>query len=128
MSGTCCDTIVKENGKPICCLLRLYDGYPEGHGVELAEYLANIKLSNGIPIGVAIHEFANGMGCLAAQIITHFKTKPGNFYMCCLDNPSDYVYVVYEKRGKIHLRVTISGKKYYDGLPSKFRAFVEEKK
>lgn len=52
-------------------MYRQYDGYPSGHGQELADYLKTFRITNGIsgdPINTA-----NGMACLAAQIVAHFK-------------------------------------------------------
>jgi hypothetical protein len=42
-------------------------------------------------------EFANGMGCLAAQLIAHFKKSVGGFYIHSVENGGgvDYEYHVY---------------------------------
>ena len=49
-------------------------------------------------------KIANGYGCLAAQIVAHFKTIPGNIYLyeCNDDQDSwqDYTYTVYPKDGE----------------------------
>jgi hypothetical protein len=69
--------------KPILCMYRQFDGYPEGHGQELAAFLLPFEMVNGIPVGkeVAIGKVANGMGCLAAQLVKHFKIGVGGFYL-----------------------------------------------
>jgi len=57
-----------------------YDGYPEGYGQELADFLSEITLVNGI--GGQKFKIANGPGCLAAQIVSHFKGNGvGSFYI-----------------------------------------------
>lgn len=66
--------------KPIVCMYRQFDGYPTGHGSELADFLYDGKLVNGIPFGSKGKLF-NGMDCLAAQMVAHFKKEPGNFYL-----------------------------------------------
>lgn len=66
--------------KPIICLYRQYDGYPVGHGAELADFLSSIYVVNGLGLQNE-KKVANGMGCLAAQLIANFKTEAGNFYL-----------------------------------------------
>lgn len=64
----------------IVTMYRQYDGYPDGHGLQLAEFLAGGKMVNGISCNENELVF-NGMGCLAAQAIVHFKEGPGGFYL-----------------------------------------------
>lgn len=87
-------TIVKdEDGKKLLTLYRQMDGYPTGHGQELADFLKPIKLVNGI--GNEKEPIANGMGCLAAQIVAHFKEFPGGFYIVRgTGHDEDYTYTV----------------------------------
>jgi hypothetical protein len=59
-------------------MYRQYDGYPEGHGSELADFLNGGKVVNGI--GGDKNVF-NGAGCLAAQMIAHFKDGAGGIYI-----------------------------------------------
>lgn len=85
--------------RPIINLYRQYDGYPSGHGTELAEFLTQFAaITNGIAVGET-RKTANGMGCLAAQIVAHFKDGPGQFYLHSVDQTEcgqDYEYHVYE--------------------------------
>jgi len=67
--------------KPIICLYRQYDGYPTGHGAELADYLNGMYVVNGLGVQDQDKKIANGMGCLAAQLVAHFKTEAGQFYL-----------------------------------------------
>jgi hypothetical protein len=82
-------------------MYRQFDGYPEGHGLDLAEFLKNIKIVNGL--GRNTTNQANGSGCLAAQMVKHFKEDVGNIYLHPHDNESgweDYIYTVYPKTGE----------------------------
>lgn len=65
---------------PIVCMYRQYDGYMAGHGLELAEFLSSMKVVNGLGMKEEA-KVANGMGCLAAQMVDHFKKEPGQFYL-----------------------------------------------
>jgi hypothetical protein len=69
----------KKKKSEIVTMYRQYDGYPEGHGQELAEFLAGGELVNGIGLGDKV--VFNGMGCLAAQVVAHFKDGAGGFYL-----------------------------------------------
>lgn len=72
------ESVIKKN--KIVTMYRQYDGYPEGHGLQLAEFLAGGKMVNGISMNENGLIF-NGMGCLAAQAVAHFKNGPGGFYL-----------------------------------------------
>lgn len=97
--GTRCLTFVyDEDGSALINMYRQYDGYPSGHGMELAEFLAGKTLVNGIPSGVDESTLANGMGCLAAWMIAKFKTTAGGIYIYSVDSTDcwqDYEYHVY---------------------------------
>ena len=84
-------------------MYRHMDGYPEGHGLDLAEFLKDIKIVNGIPLDKELGNHANGSGCLAAQIVKYFKEDIGYIYLHPHDNESgweDYIYTVYPKEGE----------------------------
>jgi len=70
----------KVKNDKIVTMYRQYDGYPTGHGLQLAEFLNQGKLVNGIGSAEKGLVF-NGMGCLAAQVVAHFKEGPGNIYL-----------------------------------------------
>jgi len=95
--GTRSLTFVYDGDKPIINMYRQYDGYPEGHGFELAEFLMSGEMVNGYSDNNA-KQF-NGMGCLAAQMIVHFKKSVGGFYIHAVTDTEcwqDYEYHVYE--------------------------------
>ena len=72
-----------------------YDGYPEGHPLELAKFLKDFKIVNGVPFGDD-SRMANGLGCLAAQYIAAFKMKAGDLYVENPDTEHDWIeYITY---------------------------------
>lgn len=85
---------------PLVCMYRQYDGYPSGHGKELAEFLTPFSVGNGISGSPKFGEYANGMSCLAAQMVAHFKTEVGGIYLhqpkLDQDCWQDYEYHVYD--------------------------------
>ena len=102
--GTRALTFVYDaDSQPFLNLYRQYDGYIEGgHGSELAEFLAGKKLVNGY--GKESNDLANGMGCLAASLVAHFKETVGGFYIHSVTETQcgqDYEYHVYEDRVKV---------------------------
>jgi hypothetical protein len=70
----------KLKKQTLVCMYRQYDGYPSGMGSDLAEFLNGGKLVNGISLAETERVF-NGMGCLAAQMVAHFKDGAGGYYL-----------------------------------------------
>ena len=70
--------VVFENevGEEICVVYRQYDGYPEGRGKELVEFLHGKRRVNGF--GNTDVDQANGIGDLVAQWIAYEKVEKGN--------------------------------------------------
>ena len=91
----------------ICVLYRQSDGYPEGHGIDLLNFLKNMNIVNGISIGES-RRISNGMDCLAAQVVAHFKTGPGDFYLHSAgsrDMCEQFIYTIYVKDKELHIKV-----------------------
>lgn len=96
--GTRCLTFVYDGGTPVINMYRQFDGYPSGHGAELAEFLSGFEIVNGF--GEVKPKLANGMGCLAAQLIAHFKQSVGGFYIHPVTDTDcwqDYEYHVHKE-------------------------------
>ncbi len=94
--GTRSLTFVYDGEKPIINMYRQFDGYPEGHGQELAEFLLSGEMVNGY--SSKTEKQFNGMGCLAAQMIAEFKNGVGGFYIHAVTDTDcwqDYEYHVY---------------------------------
>lgn len=97
--GTRSLTFVYEGEMPIVNMYRQFDGYPTGHGQELADFLLSGELVNGYSKKQSVQ--FNGMGCLAAQMIAYFKNTVGGFYIYSVDSTDcwqEYEYHVYEDK------------------------------
>jgi hypothetical protein len=116
-----------RDGKETCVLYRHCDGYPSGHGAELKNFLTGFEITNGI--GERTKKTANGAGCLFAQMVAHFKTEVGQFYLYppgTRDAWEDYTYYVTAKPGEpIHLKVE-GDSVLYDGPVSGFNPEMDE--
>jgi hypothetical protein len=98
--GTRSLTFVYENNKPIVNMYRQFDGYPSGHGSELAYFLKDRTVVNGYGSNTP-NKASNGMGCLAASMIASFKDNIGGFYIYSVDSTDcwqDYEYHVFEDK------------------------------
>lgn len=78
--STACATRIFEDGECLVNMVRQADGYPEGHGQELFEFLSSKKITCGIT-NYSSETEANGLSCLAAQMIAHFKKGIGGIYL-----------------------------------------------
>lgn len=131
--------VYDEDGKKIVNMYRQYDGYPSGHGKDLAEFLEPITMVNGI--GTIKAAIANGPGCLAAQLVAHFKDGPGGIYLApttAVDCGQDYEYHVKPKGAGAAIEVEcydvgggyedvpLRRKKIFDGGIEEFKAFCEK--
>jgi hypothetical protein len=108
--GTRALTFVYDGSTPIINMYRQYDGYPSGHGLELAEFLTQGRLVNGLS-GKNETVF-NGMGCLAAAMVANFKQSAGGFYIYSVESTEcgqDYEYHVYQVGDELRVRVTNRG-------------------
>ena len=56
--------------KPFTCIYRQFDGYPDGHGLEIAEFMNSKTMVNGY---TDAKTQINGMRCLATQLIVLLK-------------------------------------------------------
>jgi hypothetical protein len=131
--GTRSNTVVINDGVKILNLYRQFDGYPSGHGAELAAFLAPLKMVNGYGIGTEAAPQFNGMGCLAAQLVANFKKGVGGFY---IDNPNgdcdnDYTYTISGNTQEPDKGLTISvvdynGTKIFNGSIKSFINFCKE--
>ncbi len=101
-------THIRDTEGTLVTLYRQYDGYPSGWGVMLAEFLQDFVVVNGIRVGDD-RKIANGIGCLAAQIIANFKDGAGGMYVHPVDSEDcgeEYVYVVYhDEAGQIIITI-----------------------
>ena len=69
-----------------------YDGYIEGVGYDIANYILSKEICNGIRLGRDTSKLANGFGCLIAQFIRDFKTDVGGLYIVDEECTQEYNY------------------------------------
>ena len=103
--GTPCATIfLDEDNDPCVKMLRHYDGYLSCHGKELATFLLGITMVDGIPCHKKTRKtfrYANGIECLAAQVIAYFKKGAGDIYISSNGwDDEDFQYYVSGKIGE----------------------------
>lgn len=116
------ETKFSEPVEPIVKLYTHGDGYPGAYGLKLAQFINSKKIVNGFPTD--INGVANGMDCLAAQIVAHFKQRAGNYYLIPLyrsnnDKDFDYVYHIF------HNRIEVIGYSCFEGSWEEFVNFCE---
>jgi hypothetical protein len=103
-----------------------YDGYPSGLGADIAKFLQPIDIVNGFSPGDESGIVANGMGCLAAQLIAHQKQGVGGVYIVHCnpgsDHWQDFEYHIYKKRVEVKNPKNLM----FSGSWEDFRYFCEE--
>lgn len=119
------------NNTKLCTMYRQYDGDPSGHGKELAQFLAPITVVNGMGLNET-RQIANGAGCLAAQMVQHFKEAagPDGVY---LEAPrskmdgEDYAYcVIVEENLRVRVEVHSYQGRIFKGTVEEFGVFCSK--
>jgi len=105
-----------------------YDGYIDGVGHDLAEFLLSKKIVNGISSFDDKNKIANGFGCLIAQYISNVKEGPGNVYIYPQDFEGNYNYdVIYNDwKDEIYIKVTHYDKVLFKGSPKELLEYKEK--
>ena len=102
-----------------------YDGYPEGHPLEIAKWLSEATVVNGFNSNTPALAF-NGAGCLAARMIGRLKDdRIGNVYMYPFHNRGnsgeDYMYdIVVEGQTINMIAYDYNNEKIFEGNPQEF--------
>ena len=129
--GTRSNTVIYDEynaGTQILNLYRQHDGYVDGHGAELLAFLEPMTIVNGITTGLT--NIANGSGCLAAQLVAHFKKRVGDFYIMAPlgeENENDYTYKIYVSGGPEYITMEVweYDDLIFSGNVSEFKKFIE---
>lgn len=122
--------VFDDDDQLICSMYRQLDGYPSGHGAALAEFLKDMRIVNGIGIGrekAGTH--ANGMDCLAAQIVAAFKNGIGGVYLVRPRRKpewEDYIYEISLRGGDLWFVVKAPHAKVFEGRIGDFTAFCAQ--
>lgn len=131
--GTRSITTVMDGDDAILTMYIQYDGYPEGVGAELAEFLKGITVVNGYSGDMAAGTHANGMGCLAAQIVSKFKEGIGGVYLmpASPNAGQEYEYVVTLEDDTLHITAHASSwrdgsrtETLFSGTPEQYLAWL----
>ncbi len=130
--------------KNVLVLLYLHcDGYPDGHPLETAEWLAKGTLVTGL--GFENPEIVfNGTGCLAAQLVAKYKDGPGGAYIHPVNHRGksgeDYTYdIIVDSNTKTieFIAYDVNGgwaekparfKKLFSGTPDGYSKWVKNRK
>lgn len=118
----------KEDNSILVNVYHHYDGYIEGVGHDLAEFLLSKKIVNGITCFDDMNTIANGFSCLIAQYISYVKKGPGEVYIYPQYFKGDYNYdVVYNGcKNEIYIKVTHYDKVLFEGSPKELLEYKEE--
>ena len=121
--GTRSLTTFKEDhtNEEIVVLYRQFDGYPEGHGIDLFRFLNKMNMVNGIAGGEK-RKISNGMSCLAAQMVSYFKDEPGGFYLYRADTRDigeEYVYTIYVEKAHKNIMIKVEKTAYDESFENK---------
>lgn len=126
-----------EESAIVVNMYRQMDGYPSGHGKELAEFILSGTFVNGL--GLGDKKVFNGCGCFAAQMVAHFKDGPGSIYLQptasddCGQDYEYHIHVPFETDKEPRIEVYDVGypatnkTKLFTGTPKKFLAFCKRK-
>ena len=125
--GTRSNTVVYDGDVQILNMYRQMDGYPEGHGAELLAFLEPIEIVNGFTNSQI--KQANGAGCLAAQMVAHFKTGVGGFYiqppMVDGEFENYFTYAIVVEGDVIKVVVYEWDDSIFSGTVPEFKKFIE---
>jgi len=123
--GTRSLTFIKDEydkNNNIICMYRQYDGYLSGHGKELAEFLQDFTVVNGYS-NITPARSANGMSCLAAQLVAYFKDGIGNIYLYptnTSDVGEEFIYTISLIDNQLNIDVKDwNDKIIFSGTPTK---------
>jgi len=122
--------ILDENGNRLLCIYQQFDGYIEGGvGEKLIRLLEDRVVVNGYTMDDKERRNFNGMSCLAADVVAHFKDGIGGAYIQALDEDyvGSYDYTIScigdgkdSKPQRLKIKMQSYGEVIYDGLIDDF--------
>ena len=108
----------KEDNEVLVSIYQQYDGYIEGVGKEIKDFINSKTFVNGI--NKPKKQF-NGFGCFIAQFIKHFKSEAGGLYIISKNSCSEeYNYIIESKDNKIIVSC-LGDKNYYQEFNLKWK-------
>ena len=84
---------IGDNRVHLVSIYQQYDGYIEGVGYDIANYILDKTIVNGFGLGDNSNK-ANGFDCLIAQFIRDFKKDIGGLYITTENDIQEYNYNV----------------------------------
>ena len=127
--GTHCSIHVKENygdNTPYLMIYTQFDGYFSGVGKNIKLKFANHQIVDGYNSSNTMENTANGIGCFAAQLVAHLKTRIGNIYIENSEQIESYHYVLYCRDNKIYISASINSEEMYNGPLCDFNYDMED--
>ena len=108
--GTRSTTRIYEDGRLLLALYKQYDGYPDGWGQELKDFLHSGVFVNGIRRIEGKLQF-NGVGDFALLLVKQFKEESGGLYAATESNRQEYNYILefdYDKNDYSRMKYSLS--------------------
>ena len=94
-----------SKSKTLLAVEHCYDGYLEGVGQGLLNYLENFEIKNGLSGGEELHKHANGIEDLALQYVLKAKYRVGGLYAAYEEMEAEYNYTVTYENDKFYIHV-----------------------
>ncbi len=97
-----------DSDKVVCSFYRHWDGYPEGHGKDLENWLKDKTLTNGIGPGHDKNTTYNRAGTMAVKLMNHIQDISGCEVIATGSDGCwvDYTYHVFYKNGKFEIEIS----------------------
>lgn len=119
--GTRSTTKVYAHGEPVVNMYGQYDGYPMGVGQQIKDFVSGKRVVNGYTAGDTIHNAFNGASCMAAALVSYFKTKIGGHYLYPMDaGREEWNYELWIGDGVVHIEVLHGDDSVFCGPISSF--------
>ena len=119
--GTSSLTVVYNSKKvPVLCMQKHSDGQTYAYGAQLARFLCAKQIVQGIPCGDT-STLANGVECLAAQLVAHFKQGCGGIYLVPLQRVGECNYEYHVTQNNV--QVLHYGSPIFKGTHAQFEDF-----
>jgi hypothetical protein len=115
----------KDKDTPLLTLYRQFDGYPDGMGKDLADFICTREVVNGLTDSRMVF---NGAGCFAAALIAHLKKGPGGIYVYPPNTESEafeYQVIVQSPGLPMLVRVLARNDVLFAGTAEHLQSWVE---
>ena len=126
ITNTDCEIVViDELDETLVRINQIGNGSFDNMGNELRTYLQGIKLDSNLPHIEKLDEVADGMGCLAAQLVKYLKQCVGSVFIGPR-NDANYKYQITYPHGKLFLTGYSSNPHAYRNFPIYIEPKIDE--